>query len=60
MKTGNFYVKVIESTPDYLKVALAFGGHGERTGTPETLEPALRRGLEAVEKGSVEIGRAHV
>jgi len=50
MKTGNFYWKVIEPTPDYSKIALAFGAYGERTSTPEALEPALRRGLEAVEK----------
>ena len=50
MKTGNFYGKVIEPTPDYSKIALAFGGYGERTSTPKTLELALSRGLEAVEK----------
>ncbi|MGH7802180.1 MAG: hypothetical protein ACREOW_16400 [Thermodesulfobacteriota bacterium] len=46
IKTGNFYGKLIESTPDYSKIALAFGGYGERTSTPETLEPALREGLK--------------
>ena len=50
IKTGNFYAKVIEPTPDYSKIALAFGGYGERTSTPKTLELALSRGLEAVEK----------
>ena len=55
IKTGNFYGKMSEPPPDYSKIALAFGGHGERTGTPETLEPALPRGLEAVEKGNVAI-----
>ena len=50
MKSGNFYGKVVEPTPDYSKIAPAFGGYGERTSAPEALEPALRRGLEAVEK----------
>jgi len=50
MKTGNFYGKVVEPTPDYSKIAPAFGGYGERTSAPEALEPALRRGLEAVER----------
>jgi thiamine pyrophosphate-dependent acetolactate synthase large subunit-like protein len=44
-----------EETPDYSKIALAFGGYGERANTPETLEPALRRGLEAVEKGNIAV-----
>ena len=55
MKTGNFYGKVIEPTPDYSKIAPAFGAYGERTSTPKTLEPALRRGLEAVEKGNIAV-----
>jgi acetolactate synthase-1/2/3 large subunit len=55
IKTGNFYGKVIEPTPDYSKIALAFGGHGERTSTPKTLELALRRGLEAVRKGNTAV-----
>jgi acetolactate synthase-1/2/3 large subunit len=46
---------VIEPTPDYSKIALAFGGHGERTSTPKTLELALRRGLEAVRKGNTAV-----
>ena len=55
MKTSNFYGKLIEPTPDYSKIALAFGAYGERTSTPKTLESALRRGLEAVEKGNVAV-----
>jgi acetolactate synthase-1/2/3 large subunit len=55
IKTDNFYGKVIEPTPDYSKIALAFGGYGERTSTPETLEPALGRGLEALERGNTAI-----
>ncbi len=55
IKTGNFYGKVIEPAPDYSQIALAFRGYGERTSTPKTLEPALSRGLEAVEKRNVAI-----
>ena len=55
MKTSNFYGKLVEPTPDYSKIALAFGGYGERTSTLKTLESALRRELEAVERGNVAV-----
>lgn len=51
VKTGNFYGDVIEPTPDYCKIALAFDGFGERVEEPEKLRSALERGIEAVRKG---------
>src|SRR5262249_46466088 len=43
--------EIIEPTPDYWKLAAAFGGHGERVSTPESLEPAIQRGLAAMASG---------
>lgn len=36
-------------------VARAFGAHGERAATPEELEPAIRRCLEAVDGGQAAV-----
>ncbi len=55
IKTDNLYGKVIEPTPEYWKIALAFGGYGERVNAPEALGRALRRGLKAVEKGNIAV-----
>jgi acetolactate synthase-1/2/3 large subunit len=51
VRTDNYYGKVIEPTPDYWKLAAAFGGHGERVSTPDSLEPAIRRALAAMADG---------
>ena len=39
------------NAPDFTKVAESFGGYGEVVTDPEDLQNALRRGLEATEKG---------
>jgi len=51
VRTDNYYGRVIDPTPDYWKLAAAFGGYGERVSTPESLEPALQRGLAAIANG---------
>jgi len=51
VRTDNYYGRVIDPTPDYWKLAAAFGGHGERVSTPELLEPAIQRGLAAMADG---------
>jgi acetolactate synthase I/II/III large subunit len=51
VSTRNYYGKVIEPTPDYWKLAAAFDGHGERVSAPESLAPAIQRGLAAMADG---------
>ena len=51
VRTSNYYGKRIEPTPDYWKLAAAFGGHGERVSSPESLGPAIQRALSAMESG---------
>jgi acetolactate synthase I/II/III large subunit len=51
VRDGNFVGNVIAPTPDYVKVAEAYGGTGERVQKSDTLRPALRRALEAVASG---------
>jgi acetolactate synthase-1/2/3 large subunit len=51
VRTGNYYGRVIDPTPEYWKLAAAFGGYGERVSTPESLEPAIQRGLAAIANG---------
>ena len=41
--------------PDFVKVAEAFGAYAERVEDPEALPAALRRGLEATNKGTAAI-----
>ncbi|MBT73160.1 MAG: hypothetical protein CMQ15_14180, partial [Gammaproteobacteria bacterium] len=36
---------------NYADMAKAFGGYGERVTDPKEIIPALRRGIEATEKG---------
>ena len=48
--TGTYYGTHIRA-PDFVKIAEAFGAHGEQVGDPAGLEDALRRGLEAVGAG---------
>jgi len=52
MTTGNTFGDVIEPTPDYSKLAIAYGGHGERVAAPEELGPAIQRGLAHLTKSS--------
>jgi acetolactate synthase-1/2/3 large subunit len=51
VRTGNYYGRVIDPTPDYWKLAAAFGGYGERISTLGSLEPAIQRGLAAIANG---------
>jgi acetolactate synthase-1/2/3 large subunit len=51
VRTDNYYGRVIEPTPDYWKLAAAFGGYGERVGASEALAPAVRRALAAITGG---------
>src|SRR5712692_2877274 len=37
---------------DYAAMARAFGGYGERVTTPNEIIPAIRRGIEATQKGT--------
>ena len=37
---------------DYAAMARAFGGYGERITTPNEIIPAIRRGIEATQKGT--------
>lgn len=48
VRNRDYYGKVIEPTPDYWKLAAAWGGHGERVSRPDELGPAIRRCLEAI------------
>ncbi|BBX98274.1 thiamine pyrophosphate-binding protein [Mycobacterium lacus] len=47
----NFIGDVITPTPDYVKVAEAYGGTGERVEQSAALRPALQRALAAVAAG---------
>jgi acetolactate synthase-1/2/3 large subunit len=51
VREGNFVGDVIQPTPDYVKVAEAYGGEGERVEKSDALRPALRRALHAVASG---------
>jgi acetolactate synthase I/II/III large subunit len=51
VRQGHFVGYVIQPTPDYAKVAEAYGGTGERVQRIDALEPALRRALDAVASG---------
>jgi acetolactate synthase I/II/III large subunit len=51
VRDGNFVGNVIQPTPDYVKVAEAYGGAGERVHTSVALRPALQRGVDAVASG---------
>ena len=51
VRQGNFVGNVIQPTPDYVKVAEAYGGAGERVQTIESLKAALARALDAIASG---------
>lgn len=50
VKTDTFHGTFINA-PDFVKVAEAAGGYGERVEDPEALQEALRNGLDAVNGG---------
>jgi acetolactate synthase-1/2/3 large subunit len=51
VRQGNFVGNVIQPTPDYVKVAEAYGGTGEWVQRIDALQPALRGALDAVASG---------
>jgi acetolactate synthase-1/2/3 large subunit len=52
VRDHNFVGDVIAPTPDYVKLAEAYGGAGERVQTSAALGPAMARALEAVASGT--------
>ncbi len=54
VETDTFHGTHIHS-PDFTKVAEAFGAYGEQVTDPDALEDALRRGLEATQSGRTAI-----
>jgi acetolactate synthase-1/2/3 large subunit len=51
VRTGRFAGTSIDPRPDYVMLARAFGGTGEKVERPGDVGPALQRGLEAVAGG---------
>ncbi|MBI4186125.1 MAG: hypothetical protein HY530_01290 [Chloroflexi bacterium] len=51
VKTGAYLGVDITPPPDYVKVAEAFGGWGEKLEESTEIEPALRRALEQIARG---------
>ncbi|SOJ53349.1 Benzoylformate decarboxylase [Mycobacterium simulans] len=51
VRDRNFVGDVISPTPDYVKVAQAYGGDGERVDETAKLRPALQRALDVVAAG---------
>ena len=51
VRTKRFAGTSISPRPDYVALARAFGGTGERITKPAEVRPALERGLEAIAKG---------
>jgi acetolactate synthase-1/2/3 large subunit len=51
VREGNWVGQPITPTPDYAKLAEAYGGHGERVRDAAELGPALARALAAVRDG---------
>ncbi len=53
VKTNQFVGTSITPRPDYVKLAEAFGGQGEKVEKPAEVRAALQRGFEAVAKGKL-------
>jgi acetolactate synthase I/II/III large subunit len=53
VQTGRFAGTSILPPPDYVMLARAFGGTGEKVERPGDVRPALQRGLEAVKGGQL-------
>jgi acetolactate synthase-1/2/3 large subunit len=51
VRSGRRFGQPIEPTPDYAKLAEAYGGHGERVTDAAELAPAIERALAAVASG---------
>jgi acetolactate synthase-1/2/3 large subunit len=52
VETGNYEGGIFDPPPDFARLAEAGNGYGETVREPEQVGPALRRGLDAVRKGS--------
>lgn len=52
-RTGRYYGCEIEPAPDYVAIAKAFGGYGERVESDAALRHALRRALKRVQGGQL-------
>lgn len=53
VRTDTFFGSEIEPTPDYVAIAQAFGGYGERVEDPQALPDALRAAIERVQRGQL-------
>jgi acetolactate synthase-1/2/3 large subunit len=53
VKTNQFIGTSITPRPDYVKLAEAFGGQGERVEKPADVRAALKRGFDAIARGKV-------
>ncbi len=53
VRTGRFAGTSIAPQPDYVLLARAFGGTGEKVERPAEVRPALQRGLEATANGQL-------
>ena len=51
VRSGDLVGNVLAPTPDYAKLAEAYGGSGERVTQPDAVPPALARALAAVAAG---------
>jgi acetolactate synthase-1/2/3 large subunit len=51
VRSGQFFGDVLMPTPDYVKLAEAYGGTGERVESTAALEPAIERALAALAAG---------
>jgi hypothetical protein len=51
VRSGQFFGDVLTPTPDYVKLAEAYGGTGERVENATALEPAIDRALAALAAG---------
>jgi acetolactate synthase-1/2/3 large subunit len=51
VRSGQFFGNVITPTPDYVKLAEAYGGTGERVQNITAIEPAIERALAALAAG---------
>ena len=59
-RTGNYEGGLFDPPPDFGKLAESVNGYGETVREPEALAEALRRGLDAVRKGSPAIISAYL
>lgn len=51
MKVATEKYRATDISGDYAAMARAFGGYGERVTTPDEIVPAIKRGIEATQKG---------